>query len=78
VADLILGIVVNILRHVSVEHPQRPHVVGAPPGCPGDLAVLDSAEFVVLDPEVGLDDLSGGEELENCCVSGRERGTAFS
>ena len=34
-----------------------------------DLAVLDAAEFVVLLPEIGFEQLCGGEELENRGVS---------
>jgi hypothetical protein len=56
VADLIFSVVVNVLRHVSVEYLKGFDVFVASAGISRDLTVLGSAEFVVLNPQVGFDD----------------------
>ena len=68
VRELVLGVVVDVLRHVFIEHFKRFDVRGAA-ATAWDLAVLDAAELVVLLPEVGLEDLRGGEEPEDRCVA---------
>jgi hypothetical protein len=55
---------VDVLGHVLVQHRDGLGVIGIP-GSAGNFAVLDPGELVVLLPEIGLDDLGCGEELEN-------------
>jgi hypothetical protein len=64
VRDLVVGVVVDVLVHVLVQHLDRLGVVRIPASA-GDFAVLDARELVVLLPEIGLDDLGGGQEAEN-------------
>jgi hypothetical protein len=61
VAELILGIVVDILRHVSIEDVQRRGVERAPSREAGEFAILNSSEFSVLQPEIALDELNRGQ-----------------
>ena len=68
VALLVVGVVVDVLGHVLVDDGERPGV-GPVPASARDLAVLDAAELVVLLPQVGFEQLGGGEELENRSVS---------
>src|SRR5437762_11993828 len=56
-ADLIVGVVVDVLVHVLVQH-RKGSGVGWISGSAGDFGVLDSAEFVVLLPQIGFDDFS--------------------
>jgi hypothetical protein len=52
--NLILGVVVDVLVHVFIQHSQR-IMVGWVPATAWNFAVLDASEFVVLDPKVGLE-----------------------
>ena len=52
-SDLILGVIMDILVHVFIQHSQR-IMVGWVPATAWNFAVLDASEFVVLDPKVGL------------------------
>jgi hypothetical protein len=62
VAELILGIVVDILRHVRIEVVQRRGVGRAPSrGEAGEFAILNSSEFGVLQPEIALDEFDRGQ-----------------
>jgi hypothetical protein len=61
VSELIFCVVVNILRHVCIENRKRGGVEYASASA-WNFAVLDSAEFVVLLPEIGLKDLGGSQE----------------
>ena len=72
VGHLVLSIVVNVLRHVFVEHLEGFGVFVAA-GTPRDLAVLNAAEFVVLSPEIGFKDLGGRKKPQNCPVPCSER-----
>src|SRR6266702_4945591 len=76
VADLILGIVVDILVHVPIEHFQGSGV-GGTPAPPWDFAVLDASQFVVLLPEIGFEDFGRRQEPENGRVSRCETATTF-
>ncbi len=49
VGELILGIVVDILRHIRVQHRERGRV-NCTPTPAGDFAVLNATEFIVLLP----------------------------
>src|SRR5262249_36513341 len=61
VGDLVVGVVVDVLRKVLVESLQ---LVGVDrvAGAEWDLVVLNTPKFVVLDPEVRLEDFCGGGE----------------
>jgi hypothetical protein len=61
VAELILGIVVDVLRHVSIEDVQRRSVGPAPSREAGEFAILNSSEFGVLQPEIALDEFDRGQ-----------------
>ena len=68
--DFIICVVMNIYGHVLIEDVDRVSVFGnATP--PWDLAVLDAAEFVVLDPKIGL------EYLERRCEPERAASPAL-
>jgi hypothetical protein len=58
VGDLVVGVVVDVLRHVRVQNRQRRRVRGVS-GPAWDFVVLDGAELVVLLPEIGLESLEG-------------------
>ena len=66
--EFVVGVVVDVLGHVRVEHRERVCVIGIATAA-GHFAVLDAAELVVLLPGIGLEDLGRGEELENRRVS---------
>src|SRR5438132_2476793 len=72
--ELILGVVVDVLSHVSIELCERIRVglVSSPAGY---LAVLNATQLVVLLPEVGLENFERGKESENCSVALREAST---
>ena len=53
-SDLIIGVVVDVLIHVFVQH-REGLGVGWIASAARNFRVLDAAEFVVLDPKVGLD-----------------------
>jgi hypothetical protein len=55
-SDLVIGVVVDILGHVRVKH-QQGVGVGFIPGTASawEFVVLHAAEFVVLDPKIGLE-----------------------
>ncbi len=61
---LIFGIVMNVLAHVAIER-QEGRRVGWTPATSGNFAVMNSSEFVVLLPEIGLDKFSCGEKAED-------------
>jgi hypothetical protein len=68
VGELVVGVVVDVLGHVRVEHRKRGGV-GRAPAPAGDFAVLDAAELVVLLPGVGLEGLGRSQEAENRRIS---------
>ena len=60
--ELIIGIIVDILRHIAVEFHQCSGVSRVP--APARLfGILNSAKFVVLDPEIRLQDLNAAKSL---------------
>jgi hypothetical protein len=76
VAELIFGIVVDILGHVPIQNEQASDV-GSTAAAPWDFAVLDASQFVVLLPQVTFDDFDRGQEPENGDVSFGETATAL-
>ena len=68
VAELIIRIVVDILRHVPVQE-LKGFNVGCTPAPPWNLTVLDSSQFVVLLPQIRFEDFCGSQKLENGHVS---------
>src|SRR5438876_11820898 len=54
VSDFIIGVVVDVLIHVLVQYRERLGVVWIA-SATWDFGVLNAAEFVVLDPKVGLE-----------------------
>ena len=79
VADLIVGVVGDVLRHIAVEHEESGDVGWSEPS--NDFLTVEfqidwrlaligrSAEFGVLNPQVGLDLLQGAQEGQNCDVA---------
>ena len=63
VSDLVIGIVVNVLREIRVENLQL-RGVGSIPSPAWHFSVLHSAQFVVLHPKIGLQDLGGRGKAE--------------
>ncbi len=68
-SDLIVGIIVDVLSHVFVQHSQGGGV-GWIASASWDFRVLDAAEFVVLDPEIGLEYFRRRCKSEKGSVSG--------
>jgi len=50
--DLVVGIVVDVLRHVPVEELQRLRIGGIPTSEPSEFVILSTAELRVLSPKV--------------------------
>ena len=75
VSDLIIGIVMDVLGHVFVHHRQGGGV-GWVASCRLGLRVLDAAEFVVLDPKVGLEYLQQPLGTEAVAASPGDRSSA--
>ena len=71
VADLVVGVVVDVLVHVLVQHRDRLGIGGVPAAA-GDFAVLDAGQLVVLLPEIRLEDLGRSQETENRGIAFRE------
>jgi hypothetical protein len=67
-AELVVGVVVDVHVHVLVQYLDLLGI-GLVPAASRNLAVLDTGELVVLLPEIGLDDLCGTEEAEDRCIS---------
>ena len=63
-ALLVIGVVVDVLGEILVQHREGPGVVLVPASARA-LAVLDPAELVVLLPQIGLEELRRSQELEN-------------
>ena len=66
--DLIVGVVVDVLIHVIVQHLKR-RGVGRTPSPARDFVVLDPAELVILLPQIGFDEFYCRQESENVRVS---------
>src|SRR5262249_22311626 len=70
-AHLVVGDVMDVLREVTIDAPEsfRVDSIVAPSG---NLAVLDSAQFVVLGVKVGLESFSGSQEPQDRSIAGGE------
>ena len=73
-ADLIVGVIMDILVHVLIQH-LHGRGIGWIPSSPWNFAVLDAGEFVVLLPQIGFDDFCCRQESENGRVSLRKTAT---
>ena len=62
VTDLVVGIVVDVLRHVPIEELQRLHIGGIPASESAEFVILGTPEFRVLPPKVFFDLLKGLQE----------------
>jgi hypothetical protein len=63
-AELILGIIMDVLVHISIKDFQGLGV-GWIASSPRDFAVLDPCEFVILDPEIGFENFGRRREPEH-------------
>ena len=70
--EFIVSVVVYVLVHVAVENLQRIGIGIVAAYEVGEFRVLCAAEFVVLEPEVGLEDLSSSQEPQYGRVPFRE------
>src|SRR5882724_1027124 len=61
----------NVLIHVPIELIDGRSVIRTP-AATRDLGILDAAEFVVLLPEIGFDDLGCSEPAQDCRVAACE------
>ncbi|HYL43133.1 MAG TPA: hypothetical protein VEU97_07100 [Ktedonobacteraceae bacterium] len=77
VAELILGIVVDILVHIPIQL-FKGSGVGSAPRPSWNFAVLDSSEFVILLPQIGFEDFGCSQEPEYGHVTLRNRRTGCS
>jgi hypothetical protein len=75
-AELILGIVVDILGHVPIQH-LKGLDVGCTPTSTWDFAVLDASQFVVVLPQIALEDFDRSQESKNGYVSPCEIASSF-
>ena len=70
-SDLIVGVVVDVLGHVLVQHGKRLGV-GWTPSSAWNLTILDAAELIILLPQISFDEFYCRQESENVRVSPRE------
>src|ERR1700730_18549694 len=76
VAELILGIVVDVLRHVRIEVVQRFGVRRVPSGGKSwNLVVLDSSKLGILLPEIALDLLNRRQKSQDRDIAVGRRGS---
>jgi len=64
VGELIVGIVVDVIGHVVINRLQG-FGVSFVPASAGDLVILNSSEFVVLLPKIGLENFGCSKESED-------------
>src|SRR5512132_1284595 len=70
-SDLIIGVVMDVILHFILNNLQGVRV-GFIATAARNFVILDAAEFVVLDPKVGLEKFQRRWEPEQCRVSRRE------
>jgi hypothetical protein len=66
VREFIVGVVVDVLGHIRIQY-RKSSGVGGIPTSTRDFAVLNSREFVVLNPQIGLQD------FRSCCEPKQSR-----
>src|SRR5260370_37199175 len=66
--EFVLGVVMNILRHISVDL-YKQISVGLIAASSWDFTVLDSAELVVLLPQIGFKDFKRSKKAQNIYVA---------
>src|SRR6266508_2668185 len=76
VRNLIIGVVMDVISHFILNNLQRLSIVRIATAA-WDFVILDAAEFVVLDPKVGLEYFCRRCEPEQCRVSWGETATCF-
>ena len=74
--EFIVGVVVDILSHIGVQNREGGSKSGIS-GSAWDFLVRDTAQFVVLYPEVRLQDLRCGGETKQGSISAREATAAI-
>src|SRR5579859_2887972 len=67
-ADLVVGVVVNVLRKVPIDLFQAMDI-GSAPAAARNFVVRNSGKLVILRPEVDLEGFSRGQESQNCSIS---------
>src|SRR5439155_23798122 len=72
--EFIVGVVVDVYGHILIEDFNGIRIAWIP-GSARDFVVLDSSEFVVLNPKVGLEYFRRRCEPEQGCVSRRYTAT---
>jgi len=65
---LVLGVVMNILRHIPVDLYEQISV-GLVAASSWDFTILDSAELVVLLPQIGFKDFKRRKKAQNIYVA---------
>jgi hypothetical protein len=68
VSEFIIGIVMDVLWHVPVEHFERSYVRSVPAPA-GDLRILNSPKFVVLLPKIRLQNFERGKKSQNINIA---------
>jgi hypothetical protein len=70
VADLVVGVVGNILRHIAIEILQRGNISWIP-GIGIVVMIYDASEFVILLPQIGLNELDrcGGPQERDIALA---------
>ena len=75
-SDLIIGVIVDVVLHLILDKFQGLGIVWVTAAA-WDLVILAAAEFVVLDPEVGLEELQGRWKPKQGRVSRCKKTTRF-
>ena len=70
-SDFIIGVVMDIVSHFILNNLQGLSLVWVATS-PWDFAVLDAAEFVVLDPKIGLEYLERRCKPEQSGITGSD------
>src|ERR1700737_2515836 len=85
-AELVVRVVGNILRHVTVQYRERVGIGCVPSAkhrrglSARNVNVFPkgySAQFPVLLPQIALEDFGGGEKSQNGCIVAAERSATF-
>ena len=67
-SEFVVGIVVNVLRHIGVQHRKRGGI-GWISSSTGHFAVRNAPELVVLHPEVSLENFGCCRESKHGCIT---------